>query len=317
MAEKKYFNDYYLKHNPLLTQRLGWLAIGLYCLATAVSSVWVNYSFSTFNSEALIFFTVLVAQLSFFTLFCLKQGNFTFFIITNFKSVAILNVLTLFCWLFMFMALQKIEASVESAIYQGWIPIIVIIVEYLIHKGLPKKSLIISVLFLAFFLGLLGYTRVYFDGGINDSLIQGVIYASIAGVTAALYMVYSEFIFYKRGFTVLNILASRFIMLLIYIVFSSHDSIRILYESEFTILVNMAILSLTFIVVPIYLLQYSIVTLGSGRVSIITPLVPSVALGLEYFYLSWDNYFVPILVILVCISVLFANYYKSKKTVRE
>ncbi|CAK1708130.1 hypothetical protein VCRA2119O147_400015 [Vibrio crassostreae] len=33
-----------------------------------MSSVWVNYSFSTFNSEALIFFTVLVAQLSFFTL---------------------------------------------------------------------------------------------------------------------------------------------------------------------------------------------------------------------------------------------------------
>jgi hypothetical protein len=68
MAKKKYFNGYHLKHNPLLTQSLGWLAIGLYCLATAVSSVWVNYSFSTFNSEALIFFTVLVAQLSFFTL---------------------------------------------------------------------------------------------------------------------------------------------------------------------------------------------------------------------------------------------------------
>ena len=67
-----------------VTLRLGWFAILMYCMTTAVSAVWVNHSFSNINSEALVFFTIFVAQI-FFTIISILKKEKTFqFIKDNF-----------------------------------------------------------------------------------------------------------------------------------------------------------------------------------------------------------------------------------------
>lgn len=107
----------------------GWLCIIIYCLFTFISAVWVSMSFTQISGVSLTFFTLLVAQIIFLLLAIItKQQTFNF-IIKNKLIVFWFNILTLTSWLLMFMALQRIEASVESAIYQGWIPIIVMLLS--------------------------------------------------------------------------------------------------------------------------------------------------------------------------------------------
>lgn len=97
----------------------GWLCIIIYCLFTSISAVWVSMSFTQISGVSLTFFTLLVAQIIFLLLAIItKQQTFNF-IIKNKLIVFWFNILTLTSWLLMFMALQRIEASVESAIYQG------------------------------------------------------------------------------------------------------------------------------------------------------------------------------------------------------
>ena len=292
--------------------KLGWFAILTYCITTALSAVWVNHSFSNINSEALVFFTIFVAQI-FFTIISILKKEKTFqFIKDNFFIVMILNTLTLVSWLFMFISLQKIEASVESAIYQGCIPVIVVFIEFFIYKKRPGILFVTSIIALAVGLGLLSFSKMYQDSVIDENMMMGVLYACVAGITAAFYIVYSEHVYSEHHISIINILSSRFIMLIAYTYFIGQDSIHILYQTNLLIIGKLIILALMLIVLPIYLLQYSIVTLGSSRVSILTPLVPSIALGVEHTYISRDSNLIPSLVIVVCVCVLLANYFKSK-----
>ncbi|WEL89081.1 EamA family transporter [Pseudomonas sp. CBSPCBW29] len=106
---------------------LGAVSMAVYCISTALSAVWVMVAFTRISGAALTFITFLMAWAVFFVVHTLRGHDPFRLLREEWRGVLLLNVLTLFSWWLMFMALQRIEASVESAIYQGWMPLVVVV----------------------------------------------------------------------------------------------------------------------------------------------------------------------------------------------
>ncbi|MEX6115513.1 hypothetical protein AB6G07_19290, partial [Providencia stuartii] len=244
-----------------------------------------------------------------------KQQTFNF-IIKNKLIVFWFNILTLTSWLLMFMALQRIEASVESAIYQGWIPIIVMLLS--LCKGGNNWFKILGPLLIAISIFMLIFARLYFNSNnhyINSSiLLEGIILASIAGSTGGIYVFLSAKFRKIAGATTLNILTTRFIILLIVTSSLAHEQLFIIVTTDLYSLLKLVFLSIIFVVIPIFCLQHAILKLGAERVSILTPLVPVVALTAEYFVSPWNNFWVPILIGLVSLSLIISNILMNEKS---
>ncbi|EOX2920238.1 EamA family transporter [Providencia stuartii] len=294
----------------------GWLCIIIYCLFTSISAVWVSMSFTQISGVSLTFFTLLVAQIIFLLLAIItKQQTFNF-IIKNKLIVFWFNILTLTSWLLMFMALQRIEASVESAIYQGWIPIIVMLLS--LCKGGNNWFKILGPLLIAISIFMLIFARLYFNSNnhyINSSiLLEGIILASIAGSTGGIYVFLSAKFRKIAGATTLNILTTRFIILLIVTSSLAHEQLFIIVTTDLYSLLKLVFLSIIFVVIPIFCLQHAILKLGAERVSILTPLVPVVALTAEYFLSPWNNFWVPILIGLVSLSLIISYILMNEKS---
>ncbi len=98
---------------------LGAISMAVYCISTALSAVWVMVAFTRISGAALTFITFLMAWAVFFLVHTLRGHDPFRLLREEWRGVLLLNVLTLFSWWLMFMALQRIEASVESAIYQA------------------------------------------------------------------------------------------------------------------------------------------------------------------------------------------------------
>ncbi|MEQ4690489.1 EamA family transporter [Providencia manganoxydans] len=287
----------------------GWIFIILYCLFTSISSVWVSMSFSEIKGTTLTFFTLLVAQIIFLIFSFIKKQKTIGFIMENKLMVFWLNILTLFSWLLMFMALQRIEASVESAIYQGWVPIVVMLLG--LFKGNNGWLQVMGPLLIATSIFALIVARLYFNKDLHYNntkmVLDGVILASIAGCTGGIYIFLSAKIMKVIGVTTLHVLTTRFVILLLVTSALAQEQLFTIVATDLYTLSKLVFLSIVFVVIPVYLLQHAILKLGAARVSIITPLVPVVALATEYIVAPWGNVWVPILIGLVSISLIISN----------
>jgi len=95
-----------------------------YFVATVISAIWASSSFAGISGPALTFVTFLLAQIVFTVWTGHHLGPAFRFARAHPGGLLLLNALTLASWLFIFMALQRIEASVESAVYQGAVAIV-------------------------------------------------------------------------------------------------------------------------------------------------------------------------------------------------
>ncbi|WP_168199690.1 EamA family transporter [Pantoea sp. CCBC3-3-1] len=301
---------------PLSTRRsvAGWVAITLYCIFTSLSAVWVSMSFTKISGAMLTFFTLLIAQIVFLAMSIIRNENPLAFLLKNRLSVFWLNVLTLTSWLFMFMALQRIEASVESAIYQGWIPVIVMILGVIANK--KSSTQILGPILIAISVFLLVIVRLYSaENTISTGdmrIIEGVILASVAGGTGGIYVYVSARLKNREGATTVNILTTRFIILLMVTAWLSRNQLMNLVTTDWISLIKLISLSLLFVVIPIFCLQHAILELGAMRVSMLTPLVPAIALGAEYIVSPWHSPWVPVMIGVVSITLIISNFRMNK-----
>lgn len=292
----------------------GWLCITLYCLFTSLSAVWVSMSFTKISGSALTFFTLLIAQIVFLLFAVIKKQQPLTFLKENKGKIFWLNILTLTSWLFMFMALQRIEASVESAIYQGWIPVVVMLLGLLIAR--KNQMQVLGPVLIAMSIFALVAARLYVnaDGSHTDSrrVIEGVVLASVAGSTGGVYVWLSAGLKNVKGATTMNILATRFIILLLVTGLLARHQLVDIVTTDIHALLQLTFLSLLFVVIPIFCLQHAILELGAPRVSVLTPLVPVIALAAEYLVAPWHSQWVPALIGVVSLSLIISNLRMNK-----
>lgn len=294
-----------------LGKQLGYTAVIIYCLCISIASVWINTSFSALDGATLTFITIFAAQLIFILSSILKGLDLIGFMAKYIRSIIIINILTVTSWFFMFMALQKIEASVEAAIYQGWVPVAVLLCELFVSKTPLLKKRVVSVIFIFLSILILVYARIAYQKGLTvgpNEIYSGIILATVAGITAGIYIYYSSRMHEYNSISPLLVLSVRFVLLLIITGYMGFDGLSDLMLYNPWLITDLILLSLFIVVIPIYCLQFAIATLGGVRVSIIIPTVPAIALAVEYFISPWGESLVPIVIVVLCTCVIYSNH---------
>ncbi len=295
-------------------------SIFMYCICTALSAVWISFSFTGVSGFVVTFFSLFVAFCVF--VFLQKKSGGPVFKLTRvfFGEMLILNVLTLTSWLFAFLSLYKIEPSIECAVFQGSLPIGVLLCELVAGrvKVFSKRALGISLI--AVNLAALVIFRFYTVEGVfnftTEELRLGVFLAVTGGLTAGIYVFRSAKL-YDYGASTLEILCNRFFLLLIVTgAISASELVGITTMDSFMLL-KLLLLAFISVVIPVFALQYSVQKLGAPRVSIITPFIPAIALTIEMFTKGWPSFWVPLFIVTTCLSILLANFWMRKKKAPE
>ncbi|CAM3163844.1 EamA family transporter [Pseudomonas floridensis] len=294
---------------------LGALSMAIYCLSTALSAVWVMFSFTRINGATLTFITFLLAWSVFFVVHRLRGHDPLRLLKDKWRAVTLLNVLTLFSWWFMFMALQRIEASVESAIYQGWMPLVVVVCEALTGKSRVSRFRWLGALMIL--VSLLGLVMVRLALGATamvsvEHLYEGIALATVAGITGGIYIYSSGRLNLNQQYSAMDILCVRFFLLLLVTGWIGRDKLLQVLTLDTHMLFQLMGLAVFSVLIPVFSLQYAIQRLGGGRVSILTPCVPVIALAAEFFLSAWHTLWVPFLVTMVCVAVILSNVWFTR-----
>ncbi len=291
-------------------------SIFMYCICTALSAVWISFSFTGISGFVVTFFSLFVAFCVF--VFFQKRSGGHVFKLTRvfFGEMLILNVLTLTSWLFAFLSLYKIEPSIECAVFQGSLPIGVLLCELIAGKVNVFSKRALGIFLIAINLTALVIFRLYYAAGVfnftADELKLGIFLAVTGGLTGGIYVFRSAKL-YNYGASTLEILCNRFFLLLVVTaVISARDLVSITTMDSF-MLVKLLFLAFISVVIPVFALQYSVQKLGAPRVSIITPFIPAIALTIEMFTKGWPSFWVPLFIITTCLSILLANFWMRKR----
>lgn len=294
-------------------------SIMTYCLATAISAVWIAFSFTNISGFTITFFSMLFAFLT----FCIVQKIYykkkNIFWLTKEHPIKVLelNFFTLITWSFAFLALYNIEASIESALFQGGLPIGVLLCE-LITRKVPFKSrrtLGVTLIFICILL------LIIFRFNSNNVAIKytqlqlytGTFLALVGGIFAGIYAYRSSLIYSIKGTTTLDILCNRFFLLILTTsIIAGQEIWRIISTGSLEIQSKIILLSFISVIIPAFALQFSIEKIGPARVSLITPSIPIIALAIEQFTVGWSGLTVPLLLILTSFALLLANSWLKK-----
>jgi drug/metabolite transporter (DMT)-like permease len=290
--------------------KLGIYAVLGYCAATAISATWVSFSFTRISGPALAFVTFVLAQTVYLVMNRKELSGVASFAVREWKGTVVLNILTLSSWLFMFMALQRLEASVESAVFQAAVAIMGFALALSLagerYKRVTYAGLCAAIVCLALLvaarLAETASTPVH-----GHSVGEGLILALVAGSTGGCYIFYSSSLHRRTAVPPTTILCIRFALLIVVAAALSAQNVLRLSEDSPAIIGRLIALSISFVVLPTFLLQFAIANLPAVRVSVLTPLVPVIALGSEYAVRPWGNAIVPVLVVLASISIIFTN----------
>ncbi|WP_412059080.1 hypothetical protein [Bartonella sp. DGB2] len=260
------------------------LPINIYCLCTAVAAMWISFTFTNVSGFTITFVSFTVAAIIFISCQFIKDRNIFRLMKIHPKFIAIINILTLISWLFAFLSLYNIEPSIDGAIFQGSLPVGVLVFELIARstKFFSLRSL--SILFIALCLVGLTLSRLLTGSDLltyqPQQLYLGILLAAIGGFSGGLYAFISGRFHQKFKATTLEILSNRFFLLIILTailgtaILGYGDLIKILsIEAGRTI--KLLFLALVSVVLPIFALQMSIEKLGAAKVSIITPFIPA------------------------------------------
>lgn len=299
-------------------ETLGMAALLGYCLATAISATWVSFAFTGISGSALTFVTFALAQVVYLGRAGKNLPAVFRFALREAKSVLLLNVLTLSSWLFMFMALQRTEASVESAVYQGAVAIMGFVLARFLAGRRFRLVTYTGLSCAATALALLVGARLLETGSTplrNHAAGVGLALALIAGTTGGCYIYCSSTLHRRTNAPAITVLCVRFVLLLVVTgALSARDVLR-LGESDPVTIGRLLALSVVFVVLPTFFLQFAITHLPAVRVAILTPLVPVIALGSEYAVRPWGSAIVPLLVVAASVALISTN--KTLSTGRD
>jgi drug/metabolite transporter (DMT)-like permease len=288
---------------------LATVALVGYCIATAVSATWVSFSFTGISGPALTFVTFLLAQIVYTAQTGRHLGAALRFARTHLREMLLLNVLTLVSWLLMFMALQRIEASVESAVYQGAVAVVGFLLAAWLAGQRFSPATVGGMAAATALLGLLVVARMESVSSPlpNAAVGEGLALALVAGATGGIYIYRSSRLHRRTQVPAMTVLCLRFVLLLCVTGALSFQEVQGLSQSDPGTIARLLALSVAFVVLPTFLLQYAIARLPSVRVSAATPLVPIIALGSEYVVRPWGSMEAPVIVVFASLALIFTN----------
>ncbi|OGT30966.1 MAG: hypothetical protein A3E87_08285 [Gammaproteobacteria bacterium RIFCSPHIGHO2_12_FULL_35_23] len=286
----------------------GYLAVLGYCLITAYYTLAIHNTTqqtSPYILALIIFFICLV----FFTgINFSKLKNIFKKSKQDIPNLIGINLTTMVNWIATLWSLKYIIPSFFIAIFMSFIPIFTFIIRFFTKRTLNKKEFIL--ICILFFL-MTFFIYIHHPGtNINHFNNLGVVLCLIATIAGAFYLTMSEKFQKNTQLTTSQLLSVRFYLLIVVtaimipIWISPTSLVSQLKQIDYSYLIVLALLTT---VLPLYLIQRGIYSLGSAKVSYIIPATIIFTYLLELVFgmiiFSWVKVSALILITLLIVSL--------------
>ena len=251
---------------------LGYVSIFLCCLTSAVSFVFISHLNKTHDQMLSIALTFGYAAILFNAFNFKNIINLYSSVAKNFKLIFRMNIVTLLNWLSSFMSLNYLDPATAFCIVLCVLSITLFIILTPLNKIRESKHLIFSILLITTSMALI--IKQHIDTSLltdTKTIMIGVAWCVLGGVSGAYIGTNSEGMG-KAGFSVSQILATRFYLLIIVSLaafcFIPHSA-PVAIDWKYYLLSSLII-----VIFPLVMYQTAIKSLGSLIVSLLEPFTP-------------------------------------------
>ncbi len=249
----------------------------VYVLATAYSAVFLNIQLNSAPAHLVAFVTFSISWLFFLALNRGKVSRLATVWSESKRELLVINVSTAFSWLGMFWCLKFVSASVQTLVYTAMMPVAsVLLARQWRILPISGRAAVCAILGSGL---LIAYTNPSLLAAAMPTQLAGIALALGAGICGAIYMVSSGAMQQRHKLSSTDMLCLRLPFLIVMAGLLSLGDLPRLTDTDF--LGKALLLALLLIMLPSYLLQQSILKIGSVRTSVLLPLVPAVAMLLE------------------------------------
>lgn len=294
---------------------LGYVCIFFYCLANGFAFVFISHINKTHNDMLNMVMVFSYATLIFNLLNVKNIQTLYQNVGKNFRLIVLMNIATLFNWLGSFLSLNYIDPATALCINLAMGPITTFFVLTPFKKIEDNKNILLAIL--SVLIGMLLIIRQQWSASVYESthhVYLGVLCSVLGGIAGGFVGICSEKIS-KAGFSVRQILATRFYLLilvcLITLFFTAKGNIFSSIDWKFYLFSSLLI-----VMVPLVMYQQAIKALGSLMVSLFIPFAPIFAYFLQVMVGGYRfNIFTVIFLLLVCCSVIWFAILRKKLTI--
>lgn len=298
-------------------KRIGLFNIIIWCVFSAFARVFTNQQAQYVDYYILCFYTFMIAEAIFLmmgvaslTRICKKCV-----IRSNLKDVALLNISTFAAWFFLIYPLKYIEPAVVSTITMGVLPISTLLLGLFVYKkkkftkidGIICTALFLVSVYSAFCCFFMQYVRL----ATIKNIVYSICCCVVVGVATTLQNIYAKKLS-DKSFKALEILIIRFpLLIFISAIFTVIHNKSIYINS--IVLQHIMILSISLVVIPLYMVQMALRYLDPITISIVSPLMPICVYFFEYFYQGFHPSASSVLATITTICILLIGLYKQFK----
>lgn len=269
--------------------QFGYIFIALCCISNAISFVFIahiNKSYDEMLSIVMVFsYATLLFNL--FNFKCL--GSLYRNLSKNYMAALLMNVATLFNWVGSFLSLSYIDPATAICINLSTVAITTFFIWIPFNKIQQNKHLLLAILLIigSMILIINQHASTVMHSNLK-AIALGVGYSVASGIAGGFVGIYSEKLS-KSGFSVSQILATRFYLLIIVcgiiLAFTAaHEVIAIDWKFYF-------LSSIIIVFFPLVMYQAAIKALGSLIVSIVEPFTPVITYFIQIsvggYQLNW------------------------------
>lgn len=285
----------------------------LFCLITAISSISIHYVEKAIDPTitALVAFTYCIVIFN-----CLNFRKIAIAYQTallNKKLLSLVNISTAIHWLAAVWTLNYIPASIYLTLFMGLLPISTYLVHRLVLKKWGQKLGYTPLLII-----LLSLALIYCDfpkDHINRlDFIKGIFTMIIAVTTGSYYLICSKQFQEATQLSSLSIVSLRFYVLVIVCFFTAlYQHYPVIFTVQHYFL-DMLWITLTSSVIPAFLTQKSVSTLGALKFSYFIPITPMLTYCLEWMLYGKFNVEIFALISILSCVILIPAYLKIKQS---
>ena len=258
---------------------LGYISIFLCCLTSAVSFVFISHLNKTHDQMISIALTFSYAAILFNLCNLKKIISLYSSVAKNFKLLFRMNVMTLLNWVSSFMALNYLDPATAFCIILSVVSITLFIIFTPLNKIKDNKHLVFSILLIMISMALIIKQSVDTTLLTDTKVIMfGVAWCVLGGITGGLIGTSSEGMG-KAGFSITQILATRFYLLIIVSAiafFIIPHTTPVVIDWKYYLLSSLVI-----VIFPLVMYQTAIKSLGSLVVSLLEPFTPVITYLLQ------------------------------------
>jgi drug/metabolite transporter (DMT)-like permease len=292
----------------------GYLYILLYCLANAISFVFISHINKTHNDLLNIVMIFSYATLLFNFINVKKLDNLYGAVKKNYALIFFMNVATLFNWIGSFFSLNYIDPATALCINLSMGPITTFFILTPFKKIKENGHLIFAIILII--LGMILITKQHTTAPVyhgTSNVLLGVMFSVIGGIAGGFVGICSQKITLS-GFSLSQVLATRFYLLVtvcaILLFFYGKVSVADI-DWKFYLLSSLLI-----VIFPLVMYQAAIKSLGPMIVSIFIPFAPILAYFLQVLVGGYPfNLITILLLIMISASVIWLARLRQGLTV--